>query len=215
MRLLCLSDRPPDRRLLRALDELGHAVETDRADEDGAAVAAQGDWVLVLADLTDPQPAWLTALAKAAAAPVLVIGPPQARLRAAALRAGADAWLDRPVSALELGARLEALTRPTATAATGLRLSAPERAAWLDGRRILLSRPAFVLLQRLASRPGAVFGPEALAAALGADLAEAGSGSIRRGVADLRAALAEAGADDWIETVRGHGYRLKAERGGD
>ncbi len=210
MRLLCLADSEPDGRLLRALAELGHAAETGRADEDGLALAAQDDWSLIIADLTRPGADWIAALTGAATAPLIVIGPAEPRRRAAILRAGADAWLDRPLSVLELGARLEALTRPTATAMAGLRLSAPERAAWLNGRRVALGRQAFALLQLLASRPGGVFGPEALAAAMGADLAQTGSDPIRRGVADLRTALADAGADGWIETVRGHGYRLKA-----
>ncbi len=94
--------------------------------------------------------------------PVLIISAlGDADERARGLAAGADDYLTKPFSFIEMNARLEALLRPSRARAAVLEAGAisldlGERVARLDGEVIELSPREFQLLEYFISRPGQI-----------------------------------------------------------
>ncbi|HEX7128422.1 MAG TPA: winged helix-turn-helix domain-containing protein, partial [Thermodesulfobacteriota bacterium] len=82
-----------------------------------------------------------------------------------------------------------------------------------DGRPVgLPTRKAAALLAVLASRPGATYTRERLAALLWSQSGEAQArGSLRQALAHVRKALAAAGCDAAVQESRGEGLRLVAD----
>ncbi|MFT4252508.1 MAG: hypothetical protein QM608_08495, partial [Caulobacter sp.] len=113
MRLLHASHRPRDLYLARALIQAGHVVETLSSLDDAASASAGEDYDAVLLEAAAPADAPLAALSRRGerALLVLIVDEATPAARAAALRAGADACLIRPVHVVELEARLAALAR--------------------------------------------------------------------------------------------------------
>jgi DNA-binding response OmpR family regulator len=166
--VLVVEDDPAIRTgLVRALSERGHAVTT--CDTGLAALQAvvddQPDIVLLdlgLPDVDGQQV--LTMLRAVSAVPVVVVS---ARDRdadvVAALDAGADDYVVKPVGADQLDARVRAVLRRGAPVAAereivvgALVVDPGSRVATLEGRTIDLSRKEFDLLLVLAERAGTV-----------------------------------------------------------
>jgi two-component system OmpR family response regulator len=140
--------------------------------------------------------------------------------RVAGLDGGADDYLTKPFSFAELLARLRALARrgraerPTELQVGTLRLDPATRRVRRHEVGIELSAKEFALLETFMRRPGEVLSRM--------DLLEHawGSGSKQRSnvvdvyVGYLRAKLDRPFRCRSIETVRGAGYRLRADGGG-
>ncbi|MEU4567784.1 response regulator transcription factor [Micromonospora sp. NPDC023956] len=137
--------------------------------------------------------------------------------RVAGLRAGADDYVVKPFSMVELQARIEAVMRRTtraagtARAATALqvgdlRVDLDARRVWLAGREIGLARKEFDLLVVLARQAGTVVSRDRLQMEVW-HTTWATRHSLDVHVAALRGKLDDAGL---VETVRGVGYRLRA-----
>ena len=139
------------------------------------------------------------------------------------LEMGADDYLTKPFSPRELVLRVDAILRRAQgerlAPATGarvlsagnLRVNLGSNAVTLAGRRIQLTPTEFRLLKTLMERPGRTQSRrQLLEAAWDADRGMADRNRTRTvdmHVRRLRAKLDEAG--DWIETVRGFGYRFR------
>ena len=139
------------------------------------------------------------------------------------LEMGADDYLTKPFSPRELVLRVDAILRraqgerlaPASGArvlsAGNLRVNLGSNAVTLAGRRIQLTPTEFRLLKTLMERPGRTQSRrQLLEAAWDADRGMADRNRTRTvdmHVRRLRAKLDEAG--DWIETVRGFGYRFR------
>ncbi len=131
------------------------------------------------------------------------------------LELGADDYVAKPFSPRKLMARVKAVLRRAATA----ELEAPIRVgrvevdsyrvrARVDGRELHLTPTEFKLLAQLAAAPGkATSRTELLEAAM------PDSDALERAVdvhlKNVRRKLAEVGAAEMLETVRGIGYRLR------
>jgi DNA-binding response OmpR family regulator len=124
------------------------------------------------------------------------------------LDAGADDYLAKPFSAAELVARLRALLRrvnPWHKLELGtLTVDEGQGIVTLAGNRLQLTRREFELLVFLASHPGRVFSRgELLDRVWGEDFLGT-ERTVDQHVAQLRALI----GSEWIETIRGRGYRL-------
>jgi DNA-binding response OmpR family regulator len=134
--------------------------------------------------------------------------------RVAGLRAGADDYLVKPFSMVELEARIEAVMRRTARSAraTGqlrvgaLRIDVGARRVWVGEREVSLARKEFDLLAALARHPGTVVPRDRLQLEVW-QTTRATRHTLDVHVAALRGKLDDAGL---VETVRGVGYRLRA-----
>ena len=142
--------------------------------------------------------------------------------RVRGLDAGADDYLVKPFSLLELTARLRALARrgdaprPALLAAGDLKLDPAAKRAWRGGTELRLSPKEFALLELFLRHPGDVLTRSQIIEAVWDFAYEGGSNVVDQYVTYLRRKVdAPFGRHD-IETVRGMGYRLlRPSRGRD
>jgi len=126
----------------------------------------------------------------------------------------ADDYLVKPYGLRELIARIRAVTRRVGDAGTtgdplrvgGLKVDERARQASLDGRKLDLTPKEFDLLAVLARDPGAAVTRQRLLADVWQTTWYGSSKTIDVHIAALRKKL---GDPDWIETVRGIGFRLR------
>ena len=130
------------------------------------------------------------------------------------LDTGADDYLVKPFGMMEMISHIKAVLRRTApktsknVLSTGkLSLSLDEHAVFADGEKVVLTFKEFELLKIFMENPGRVFSRDALLEKVwGADYyGETRTVDVHIGT--LRTKLGECG--DYIETVRGVGYRME------
>lgn len=152
------------------------------------------------------------------AVPVLVIaaeadGPAIAEV----LEAGADDVVPAPTDAVEIRARLRALSRrpsswqPDVLVHGSLRVEVDTHRAADDGTPLQLTAQQLRLLSVLMRHPGRTLTRDQLLAAAWDPAQEATSNVVEQAVSGLRARLPVSGAA--LRTVRGVGYRLDAPPG--
>ena len=135
------------------------------------------------------------------------------------LEVGADDYLTKPFSMVELVARIRAMLRratprhgapPERVEVRGLAIDAARRRVTLDGREVELKPREFDLLAHLAASPGRVFTREQLLASVWGLDYSGDPRTVDTHVKTLREHLSdEADRPRWIETVRGVGYRFR------
>jgi two-component system OmpR family response regulator len=137
--------------------------------------------------------------------------------RVAGLDQGADDYLTKPFSFAELMARLRALARrgaherPTVLEVGDLRLDPAARRVWRGEEEVSLSAKEFSLLEVFMRRPGAILSRfDLLERAWEYDY-ENRSNVVDVYVRYLRQKIDRPFGTDSLETVRGAGYRLRAE----
>jgi DNA-binding response OmpR family regulator len=212
MRLLYVADGRPDAYLLKALREAGHVVDaTDEAADAVEAAGASEYQAIVLDGPSDPLAA-TAALAKAAAALILVVVPAAGEaLRTAVLRAGADACFVRPLAFIELEGRLDALARllqRKRAAPDGVEMLEAERAVRLGDRVVALSPREFRVMAYLVEHAGEVVALDRLQQQAWGEDAEPRLDLVRACVSRLRRKLDGVGAGA-LRVVAGHGYLLQ------
>jgi len=133
------------------------------------------------------------------------------------LELGADDYVTKPFSPRELVARIKAVLRRTSTPQAqseiiqrgSLIIDLTRRAVSCAGDSMSLTATEFRLLQFFATRPGRVFSrSELIDGVLGRDVVVEDR-TIDVHITGLRKKLGACG--DWIETVRGFGYRFREE----
>jgi DNA-binding response OmpR family regulator len=136
--------------------------------------------------------------------------------RVAGLEMGADDYVTKPFEPRELLARIGAVLRrrtesPSVDEARSfldLRIDIAAREVTRDGEPIGLTRVEFDLLATLTERPGVVLGRGQLGERIYGETFEADDRTVDSHVKNLRRKLGRPPAgDDYIETVRGVGYR--------
>lgn len=137
--------------------------------------------------------------------------------RVEGLYAGADDYITKPFSMLELRARLHAHLRVRRTDGEslefgGLRIEPLERRCRVVDREVSLSAREFDLLLVLARRPGRIFSQLELSELTYGET-EPDSNTLEVRVSSIRRKLREAGLDGAIRTVRGAGYAFRAPEG--
>lgn len=143
--------------------------------------------------------------------------------RVLGLEAGADDYLTKPFSFREMVSRVRAQLRrrqwdqgePAALAHGCLAIYPREHCAKVDGRPLALSPKEYDILCKLMERPNWVHSRENLLGALWSADFEGGARAVDMHMTNLRRKLDEAGAKDYIQTVRGVGYRMRALSAGE
>jgi two-component system OmpR family response regulator len=137
--------------------------------------------------------------------------------RVGGLDAGADDYLTKPFAFEELLARLRALTRrapverPPVLEVGDLRLDPAAHRAWRSDRELDLSAKEFALLELFIRRPGVTLSRTQLLDGAWDIAFESRSNVVDVYVRYLREKIDRPFGRDSIETVRGVGYRLRAD----
>ena len=219
--MLAVEDEPRMARLIkRGLEEEGHAVDIASDGPDGLWMATENSYAVVIADVMLPGFDGFELCRRLRAGgiwvPVLMLTARDAvgdRVRG--LDAGADDYLVKPFSLLELGARLRALARrddrarPVQLENDGLRLDPATKQAWRDKEELKLSPKEFALLELFLRNPGAVLTRSQILEAVWDFAYDGGSNVIDQYVGYLRRKVDLPFGRHDIETVRGMGYRLR------
>lgn len=135
--------------------------------------------------------------------------------RVRGLETGADDYVVKPYSVVELMARLRTQLRRTRPASMGERLSfgdiildAAEHRVFRAGKALHLGPTEFRLLSTLMERPGRVWTREQLLDRVWGRDIYVDTRTIDVHVGRLRKALMQSGGDNPVRTVRGAGYSL-------
>jgi two-component system OmpR family response regulator len=219
MRVLVVEDDPKLAALLgRGLREEGVAADVTGRGEDALWMAGSTDYDALVLDVMLPGIDGFEACerlrADGVSTPVLMLTARDAiEDRIAGLDGGADDYLVKPFAFGELLARLRALARrgPVARPAVlelgSLRLDPATRRVWRGQAEIDLTQREFSLFEAFMRRPGEALSRFELLEAAWDGAYENRSNVIDVYVGYLRQKLGRTS----IETVRGHGYRLRAE----
>jgi two-component system OmpR family response regulator len=174
-RVLLVEDDLHIAEILRLhLRDEGYAVEHAIDGHQAIALVEQGGWDAMVLDLMLPGVDGLEicrrARAMASYTPIIITSARSSEVhRILGLEIGADDYLAKPFSVLELVARVRALLRRVeaigrvnrlegaAIHAEGLRIDPVSRDAFLDGQKLDLTPREFELLYFFARHPGKVF----------------------------------------------------------
>ena len=223
MRILVVEDEPKLARLLeRGLAEEGHAVDVTRTGEDALWMARSVEYDAIVLDLMLPGIDGVEVCRRLRESevwsPVLMLTARDAVSdRVAGLDAGADDYLPKPFSFAELLARLRSLARrgqperPAVLEAGGLRLDPSTRRVWRGEAEIQLSAKEFALLETFMRRPGQVLSRYQLLEHAWDIAYENKSNVVDVYVRYLREKVDRPFGAESLETIRGAGYRLRAD----
>jgi two-component system OmpR family response regulator len=223
MRVLIVEDEPKLAALIaRGLREEGHAADIAANGEDALWMAPAATYDAVVLDVMltgiDGFETCRRLRRNAVWAPVLMLTARDAvEDRVIGLDAGADDYLTKPFSFDELLARLRALTRrapaerPVIVEVGELRLDPAAHRAWRGDVELELSAKEFAMLEVLMRRSGSVLSRSQLLEGAWDMAYERRSNIVDVYIRLLREKIDKPFGSKTIETVRGVGYRLKAQ----
>jgi two-component system OmpR family response regulator len=225
VRVLIVEDEAKLAALLRrGLVEEAHAADVAASGEDALWMAQATEYDAIVLDLMLPGVDGVEVCRRLREAgvwsPVLML---TARDgvgdRVGGLDAGADDYLTKPFAFDELLARLRALVRrgaaerPAVLAVGDLRLDPATRRVWRGEKEIRLSSKEFAVLETFMRRPGRVLSRFDVLEHAWDSGYEHRSNVIDVYVRYLREKIDRPFGRDSLETVRGAGYRLRADGG--
>lgn len=206
---------------LYALKQQGIEAEGFSCDSEFKAAVARRVPDAVLLDIMLPDTDGLEIMrrlradSETATVPIMMLTAKDTELdRVVALDGGADDYLTKPFSLMELTSRCRALLRrggmtkkvSDTLSSQGITLSPSRREVAVDGNEIKLTLREFDLLEYLMRKPGIVFSREALLQSVWGWDFDGGSRTVDVHVQTLRQKLGDHAS--CIETVRGVGYRF-------
>lgn len=212
--------------LAKGLGEAGYTTETCSDGRDGLFLASEGIFDLVVADRMLPGLDGLAMVSAIRAAgldtPVLILSAlASVDDRVDGLRAGADDYLCKPYSFVELSARVEALVRrsdrsaaepqKTKLAVGDLEIDLLSRIVTRAGRAIPVGAREFNLLEFLARHAGQVVTRTMMLEKIWNYHFDPGSNVVDVHIGRLRRKLEDGFGSPILHTVRGAGYRLSAD----
>jgi DNA-binding response OmpR family regulator len=223
MRILLVEDEPKMAALIhRVLTAERHVVDVAPDGVTAVALAQRGPHDVVVLDRMLPDIDGLTLLgllrATGMTTPVLMLTAlGSIEDRVGGLEAGADDYLPKPFAFAELIARINALARRPAGAAErplqagDLSLDELRHVAQVGDRTVDLSAREFALLGYFIRHAGQVLTRQQILDAVWGAEPDVYSNVVDLYVHYLRRKLGELGRADWLRTVRGVGYTLRAE----
>ena len=206
---------------LYALKQQGIEAEGFSCDSEFKAAVARRVPDAVLLDIMLPDTDGLEIMrrlradSETATVPIMMLTAKDTELdKVVALDGGADDYLTKPFSLMELTSRCRALLRrggmtkkvSDTLSSQGITLSPSRREVAVDGNEIKLTLREFDLLEYLMRKPGIVFSREALLQSVWGWDFDGGSRTVYVHVQTLRQKLGDHAS--CIETVRGVGYRF-------
>ncbi|MBI0329688.1 MULTISPECIES: heavy metal response regulator transcription factor [Burkholderia] len=220
MKVLIVEDEPKVVDYLKSgLAEEGWVVDTATDGEDGAWKAVEYDYDVVVLDVMLPKIdgfGVLRALRAQKDTPVIMLtARDRVDDRVRGLRGGADDYLTKPFSFLELIERLRALTRrarvqeSTLISIGDLRVDLISRRATRNGIRLDLTAQEFQLLGVLARRRGEVLSKTTITELVWDVNFDSNANVVETAIKRLRAKLDGPFSDKLLHTIRGMGYVLE------
>jgi two-component system OmpR family response regulator len=223
MRVLIVEDEAKLSRLLaRGLREEGYIADIAERGEQALGMARAAQYDVVVLDVMLPGLDGFAVCRRMRAAgvwsPVLMLtARDDVDDRVTGLDAGADDYLSKPFAFNELLARLRALTRrspherPAVLEVGDLRLDPASHRMWRGATEVELSAKEFALLELFMRRPGSVLSRDQLLAAAWDMAFELRSNIVDVYIRYLREKIDRPFGRASLETVRGVGYRLRAD----
>jgi two-component system, OmpR family, response regulator len=221
MRVLVVEDEVRMAGVLqRALKEEGHAVDVAGDGPQGLWLATENQYAAIVLDVMLPGIDGFELCRRlresGAWAPVLMLTARDGVTdRVRGLDAGADDYLVKPFSLMELAARLRALARRDGRVRTpvlvegDLRLDPAAKRAWRAGTELHLSPKEYSLLEFFLRHPGQVLTRSQIIEAVWDFAYDGGSNVVDQYVNYLRRKIDGPFGRHDLETVRGMGYRLR------
>ena len=226
MRVLVVEDEVRMAGLLkRGLEEEGHAVDVANDGPTGLWMAQENPYAAIVLDVMLPGFDGFELCRRLRGggfwAPILILtARDEVGDRVRGLDAGADDYLVKPFSLLELAARLRALarrddrSRPTVLHEGDLKLDPASKRAWRGDVEIALSPKEFSLLELFLRHPDAVLTRSQIIDAVWDFAFDGTSNVVDQYVNYLRHKIDLPFGRRDIETVRGMGYRLRHDEQG-
>jgi two-component system OmpR family response regulator len=225
MRVLVIEDDAQTAAyMVKGLTESGHNVDCAPDGPDGLFLATSGQYDALVVDRMLPGLDGLSVIqalrAANVATPVLILSAlGQVDERVTGLKAGADDYLTKPFAFSELLARLEALTRRRAAAATAetrlavgdLEMDLLARTVKRGGKVIELQPREFRLLEYLMRHAGQVVTRTMLLEGVWDYHFDPQTNVIDVHISRLRQKIDKGFATPLLHTMRGAGYCLRAE----
>ncbi len=220
MKILVVEDeRKTADYLHKGLTEQGCVVDLAHDGLDAQQMALEVDYDVIILDQMLPGMDGLEVLQSLRAVkdtPVIMLtARDRIEDRVRGLRAGADDYLVKPFSFMELLARLHALTRrgrrqePAELRVGDLAIDLLSRKAFRDGTRIELTAKEFALLTALARHRGEILSKTAIAEMVWDVSFDSGTNVVEVAIKRLRAKIDAPFHSPLLHTVRGMGYVLE------
>ena len=221
MKLLIVEDEAKTLDYLRkGLAEQGHAVDLATDGQDGLHLAQVHDYDVIVLDVMLPGLDGLSVLRelrRGKQTPVIMLtARDRIEDRVRGLQEGADDYLVKPFSFLELVARLQALARrgrtqePTQLRLANLQVDLMARKAWRGTTRLDLTAKEFALLAVLARHQGQILSKTAIAELVWDMNFDSHTNVVEVAIKRLRSKIDGGFAPKLLHTMRGMGYVLEA-----
>ncbi|KQP50090.1 heavy metal response regulator transcription factor [Pseudorhodoferax sp. Leaf274] len=225
MKILIVDDEPKTADYLyKGLTEQGCAVDVARDGIDGQHLALVHDYDVIVLDAMLPGVDGFTllrALRQVKQTPVIMLtARDRVEDRVKGLHDGADDYLVKPFSFLELLARLQALQRrgrtqePMQLKIANLQVDLLARKAWRGGARIDLTAKEFALLAVLARRQGEILSKTAIAELVWDMHFDSNTNIVEVAIKRLRSKIDTGFAPRLLHTIRGMGYVMEVREEG-
>lgn len=222
MRILLVEDDiETQANIVGSLSEGGHVVETAATGREGLRRITEGAYDLLIIDRMMPEIDGLSLVkavrATGAAVPILILTAMGAIAdRVAGLEAGADDYLVKPFSLVELSARVGALgrrrpmsERNTELSVGDLTLDRLKREVRRGQRQIELQPREFQLLELLLLNAGRIVTRTMMLEIVWDLHFDPGTNIVETHISRIRAKIDDDGDDSLIQTVRGAGYVIR------
>lgn len=205
--------------LKRGLTEQGYSVDAATDGLDGLHLASTGDYDAIILDIMLPGLdgiSLLKSLRPSNNTPVIMLTAKDAvASRLEGFQAGADDYLVKPFSFLELLARLQVITKRVRTKEQtniyigDLHIDLLARRATRGSRRLDLTAKEFSLLEVLAQRQSQIVSKTVITELVWDICFDTNTNVVEATVKRLRAKLEQEGEPKLLHTIRGIGYVLE------